>query len=74
MKCCSGNWMDTSEITIDAILTQEDSGLERLIAYASRKLLPAETWRRGGRHAAPAPDSNTVCELRLLTAQLGMGR
>lgn len=25
------------------VLTQEDAGIERLVAYTSRKLLPAET-------------------------------
>ncbi|KYO42212.1 hypothetical protein Y1Q_0002831 [Alligator mississippiensis] len=35
---------DASETAIGAVLTQEDDGLDRPIAYASWKLLPMETW------------------------------
>ncbi|KYO23805.1 hypothetical protein Y1Q_0015801 [Alligator mississippiensis] len=34
---------DTSETAIRAILTQEEDGIERPVAYASHKLLPVET-------------------------------
>ncbi|KYO33515.1 hypothetical protein Y1Q_0008702 [Alligator mississippiensis] len=37
---------DASETALGAVLTQEDRGSERPVAYASRKLLPAE--RRTG--------------------------
>lgn len=36
--------MEASETATGAVLTQEDDELERPIAYASWKLLPAETW------------------------------
>ncbi|KYO17734.1 hypothetical protein Y1Q_0011431 [Alligator mississippiensis] len=33
---------DASETALGAVLTQEDRGSEKPVAYASRKLLPAE--------------------------------
>ncbi|KYO21866.1 hypothetical protein Y1Q_0000545 [Alligator mississippiensis] len=35
-------WMDASETTVGAVLTQEDRSSKRPVAYDSRKLLPAE--------------------------------
>ncbi|KYO18403.1 hypothetical protein Y1Q_0008520 [Alligator mississippiensis] len=40
--------IDASELAIRVVLTQEDTGIERLVAYTSHRLLTAEIWYRNG--------------------------
>ncbi|XP_019376212.1 PREDICTED: cytosolic 5'-nucleotidase 1A-like [Gavialis gangeticus] len=50
-----GKWTDGSSVALGAVLTQQDAGEDQPMAYASQKLLPAETRPAARRRPQPKP-------------------